>query len=1199
MLQALGLTSDLPEHIAKQDMFGNCPTTLVEIGDVDVEAIVDTGATANFISKDILDSLSQDMYKRYSLDEKLPILTAASHRVYVSEIIELDCIIESELVKVFFFLAPWLVKGLILGVPFKEQFRDLALTIISREVPLFTTEKYIEIISAVEARRSLQATSTVAKLLFIRTEEELPGESGNSDLAQEVFDQNADVIVDDLPNQPTPHRTIVHTIDLIPGHAPPAKRPYRLSAKEKLEVEAQIEALLAAGRIEARTSPFAAPILLVKKKDGTKRMCCDYRGLNDITVKSKYPLPLIDDLLDMLAGATTFSQLDLVSGYHQVEVKPEDQNKTAFVTPQGQYIWKVMPFGLTNAPSTFQLLMNDTLKDIVGKFVLVYLDDILIFSKSVKEHKMHIKIVLDRIRKAKLFAKKKKCHFFKDTVYFLGHKIDKDGIHVDESKVEAMTNWPVPTKPLHAASFLGTAGFYRKFIDKFSSIALPLMEYSNSKKQWDNECLQAFNALKQKLATAPVLLPFDETAELVVTTDASDFAIGATLEMLTETGSVKGVVAYMSSKLSGSQLNWDVREKEGYAVQQALRRWEHYLRGKPFTLNTDHESLKYLHTQRNQKRKIARWLDLFADFEFEIVYIPGPRNRADGLSRIPTEAEELPELALVATLQGASSAVTLSAVTPEYVDQLKEGYLTDPVFKEIYEILKNGLEVPPSLRTIIKRYEIKDSLLYYGFSEKVRFKLCIPNTKVRDLVLRHGHDSPAASHCDALRTFLNLTNYYHWPRMRRTVTKYVQACQQCQFSKAKTGNPPGVYTPLEVADDRWRRINIDFISGFEADKYTGNDQIMVVIDQLSKMAHFVAMKKTITSAELCDVFMREVVRLHGSPQVIVSDRDKLFTAAVWDRFTQRLGIKLSRTTSHNPQADGQVERANRILVERMRAVCDTQVRKWEAYLPMVEFAYNNSFQSSIRATPFLAAYAFHPRYVGLLNPIQPSDSDPMARQVESAGAKAQLDRTLKVSSAILEDIRRTVAEEQERVSMKNNKRLTPQEFKVGDRVLLHSSAFAQANKGRKFNFLWYGPFPVVEKISDNNYRLALRAKTTKHDVFNVKVLKTFHERLNDYGRVPPLDDDIPMNLHLITQFGEMTVKDGQQIVETFWKDCEKWDTRPVPMSTLEAGLPADFINYLKGSRNRRQQKQSSAYKKIRPKLPSCSKRKFPKRGGKF
>lgn len=1178
------------------EMFGASPTTIIQVGNEDCKAIVDTGSTANFISAEMFDRLEANTYRLFTLKHRINVYNANQTKMDVDSYVALECIIESEPVIIHAFVADWLQVDCILGVPFKEEFKDIAMPIINRKVKLVTIDDQIKMISALKARRLLTKKTTEAHLFWVSAGGTIRKDV-SSELTQQLLKKFGKVIVDELPNLPTPNRIIKHHIELLPGSSPVARRAYRMSFSERKELERQLQELLAAGRIEVGNSPFAAPVLFVIKKDGSKRLCCDFRGLNEVTVKSKFPLPRIDDLFDMLSGASVFSQLDLVIGYHQVEVEPKDQYKTAFVTHEGQYIWKVMPFGLTNAPSTFQRLMNETLKGYIGKFVIVYLDDILIFSKDQKEHTMHLGLMLNRLQKAQLYAKKSKCHFYLDKVHFLGHTIDKDGIHVDDKKVKAMVDWPKPQKPKDAASFLGLAGFYRKFVEDFSGIANPLYEYSNKKRSWDDDCDRAFQTLKSKLTSAPVLLPFDESKGIVVTTDASDYAVGATLELVNDQGNVEGVVAYMSAKLHGAQLNWPVREKEGYAIRLALEHWSHYLKGKHFVLHTDHESLKFLHSKKDTSPKIARWLDTFAEYDFEIVYIPGEHNRADGLSRRPdlknTTCSDTVEMAKTIdaklwTLQTSNVITTFNAITPELLDTIKQGYETDNDFKIIYEVLSKKIETPPEFRTIIKRYEIKDGLLYYGFTSRTKNKLCIPDNEIRGQILKLAHDSPASAHCDALRTFLNISPFYHWPRMQKTIINYVKTCELCQKSKSKTGRPFGTYHPLEVSDDRWRDINIDFLSGMEPDITSVNDSIMVVIDRLSKMSHMIGLKKTTTTEELCNIFMREIFRLHGAPRSIVSDRDKLFTSAVWDRFAQRLGIHLNFTTSNNPQGDGQVERLNRTISERIRTLCEQYPQSWNELLPMLEFGYNNSYQSTIRATPFLAAYAFHPRFVGLLNPIQPSVRDPLGHEQETGRSfKAQLDRILQRSEAIREDIIRSIAAEQERISIERNKKMIPAHFKVGDKVLIHNSAYMKPTKGQKFQFLWYGPFEIVEQVSTSSYRIAIRKGKTKHDVFPAKSLKPFNERQNDYGRVPPVnDEDIRARINEICGFGDMQQRGNETLVEAKWKDCEDWDSTIIPLEWVKEKVPEDYLLYLKQHRNRRQSLQSAAIQERREMLMS-------------
>lgn len=304
-------------------------------------------------------------------------------------------------------------------------------------------------------------------MFWIETVRDDNGDSVHQDLEkqQDIFKEYEKLSVGDVPDFKMPN--IKHSIELIPGSFPVAKHPYRMSPSVKKEVAVQLDGLLQSGKVVQQTSPFAAPVLFVKKTDGSRRLCSDYRGLNNITMKSKFPLPRIDGVFNQLKGVTIFCKLDLASGYHQVAVKEADQYKSSFKTNEGQYVWKVLPFGLTGAPSSFQMLMNDTLKGLLGKCTLCYLDDIIIYSKYIEEHKMHLHLVLNRLRQAKLFAKKNKCALFMSKINFLGHTFDKDGLHVDDSKIDAIKQWPVPKTPKQCLSMISFCNFYREFIKNF------------------------------------------------------------------------------------------------------------------------------------------------------------------------------------------------------------------------------------------------------------------------------------------------------------------------------------------------------------------------------------------------------------------------------------------------------------------------------------------------------------------------------------------------------------------------------------------------------------------------------------------------------------------------------------------------------------------------------------------------------------
>ncbi|WVZ63250.1 hypothetical protein U9M48_012895, partial [Paspalum notatum var. saurae] len=380
-----------------------------------------------------------------------------------------------------------------------------------------------------------------------------------------------DVFPDELPGMP-PDREIEFVIELLPGTAPIAKRPYRMAPIEQDEVKKNIDELLAKGYIRPSSSPWAFPVLLVEKKDtNEKRMCVDYRALNEVTIKNKYPLPRIDDLFDQLQGACAFSKIDLRSGYHQLKIRPSDIPKTAFTTKYGLYEYLVMSFGLTNAPAYFMHLMNRVFMDYLDKFIVVFIDDILIYSKSEEEHE---------------------CEFWIDEVPFLGHIISKGGIAVDPRKISAITNWEVPQTPKEVRGFLGLAGYYRRFIENFSKTAKPMTSLleKDAAFKWTADRQAAFDELKRRLTTAPVLTLPDQQKKFTVYCDASRDGLGC---VLMQEGKV---LAYGSRQLRKHEVNYPTHDLELAAVVYALKIWRHYLFGQRCEIYTDHKSLKYIFT---------------------------------------------------------------------------------------------------------------------------------------------------------------------------------------------------------------------------------------------------------------------------------------------------------------------------------------------------------------------------------------------------------------------------------------------------------------------------------------------------------------------------------------------------------------------------------------------------------------------------
>jgi hypothetical protein len=444
-----------------------------------------------------------------------------------------------------------------------------------------------------------------------------------------IVSEFPDVFPEELPGLP-PERDVEFVIELKPGTAPISRRSYRMPPNELAELKTQLQDLLEKGFIQPSSSPWGCPAIFVKKKDQTLRMCMDYRPLNEVTIKNKYPLPRIDIIFDQLSRARVFSKIDLRSGYHQIHIRPEDIPKTAFTTRYGLFEYLVMSFGLTNAPAHFTYLMNSVFMPELDKFVVVFIDDILIYSKNEEEHAQHLRIVLTRLREHQLYAKFSKCAFWLEEIQFLGHVLSARGIAVDPSKVKDILEWKPPTTVHQVRSFLGLAGYYCRFIPDFSKLVKPITSLlkNETKFNWSSKCNEAFEHLKILLTIAPVLAQPDINKPFDVYCDASGSGLGC---VLMQEGQV---IAYASRQLRRHEEHYPTHDLELAAVVHALKIWRHYLLGNICHIYTDHKSLKYIFTQSELNMRQRRWLELIKDYELEIHYHPGKANVvADALSR--------------------------------------------------------------------------------------------------------------------------------------------------------------------------------------------------------------------------------------------------------------------------------------------------------------------------------------------------------------------------------------------------------------------------------------------------------------------------------------------------------------------------------------------------------------------------------------
>ncbi|GJR15685.1 putative reverse transcriptase domain-containing protein [Tanacetum coccineum] len=551
-----------------------------------------------------------------------------------------------------------------------------------------------------------------------------------------------EVFPEDLPGLP-PARPVEFQIDLIPGAAPVARAPYRLAPSEMKELSEQLQELSDKGFIRPSSSPWGAPVLFVKKKDGSFRMCIDYRELNKLTVKNRYPLPRIDDLFDQLQGSSIYSKIDLRSGYHQLRVREQDVPKTAFRTRYGHYEFQVMPFGLTNAPAVFMDLMNRVCKPYLDKFVIVFIDDILIYSKDEREHEEHLKAILELLKKEKLYAKFSKCEFWIPKVQFLGHVIDSRGIHVDPAKIESIKDWASPKTPTEIRQFLGLAGYYRRFIEGFSKIAKSMTKLTQKgiKFDWGEKEENAFQLIKQKLCSAPILALPEGSEDFVVYCDASHKGLGAVLMQREK------VIAYASRQLKVHEKNYTTHDLELGSVVFALKIWRHYLYGTRCTVFTDHKSLQHILDQKELNMRQRRWLELLSDYDCDIRYHPGKANVvADALSR-KERIEPLRVRALVMTigldLPKRILEAQIEAQKPEnIVNEDVGGMIRRDIPKERLEPRTDG------------------TLCLYSRS----WIPCYGD--LRSVIMHESHKSKYSIHPGSEKMYQDVKKLFWWPNMR-------------------------------------------------------------------------------------------------------------------------------------------------------------------------------------------------------------------------------------------------------------------------------------------------------------------------------------------------------------------------------------------------------------------------------------------------
>jgi hypothetical protein len=735
-----------------------------------------------------------------------------------------------------------------------------------------------------------------------------------------TLQSDAAVELDALP----PHQgEYDFAINLVPGaKIPKGGRIYPMSDAEKKDLRIILDHMLKLGLIEPSTSPFAAPCFFVKKKDGSRRLIIDWRGLNDITIKDQGLIPRISNLLEAARGSTIFSKLDLVYGYHNLRIRKGDEYKTAFITPFGLFQSKVMQLGFTNAPAAFQRFMEMVLKPVLHQGVEQYIDDTLSHAKSLDDHVKTNLILLRQLAKYRLRARLTKCEFHKDKLEFLGTIIGKDGVEMESGKVDAIQKWPTPKSVRGVREFLGFAGWYRRFVKDFSSIARPLhnLEKKGAIWVWGPEEEEAFQRLKAAIISAPVLIHADPAKQYHLETDASGYAYGAVLSQKSEADKRYHPIAFMSKSMTRSELNYDIYDKELLAVIRALQHWRAYLESteQPIDIRTDHKNLMYWANPHTFNARQMRWWHLLQGYNFKISYQPGAKSgRSDALSRRedlrPEEGAEQPltmlskeqipdlEISEIVTEEEWAEIAELIAADDDILANIKEAIQEDPGALPILAYLKSGPGLAPaSLQKAMSEYRLEDDLLLH------RGKVYVPQKEeIKRSILKLYHDSMLAGHPGRAQTLELVGRGYYWPSMKMFINQYIDQCLDCQQNKNQHTRLHGKLQPLPIPESPWKFISYDYIP--DLPKSNGFNAILVVVDRFTKMAHFIPACTDDTADIAAMRIRRNVWRLHGLPTDTVSDRGTQFHAALIKGLYEHLGIKPRFSTAYHPETDGQTE----------------------------------------------------------------------------------------------------------------------------------------------------------------------------------------------------------------------------------------------------------------------------------------------------
>lgn len=841
---------------------------------------------------------------------------------------------------------------------------------------------------------------------------------------------------------------------VLSDQTPVVYRPYRLSFSEREKVREIVQELIDNNVVEESTSSYASPIILVSKKDGGSRLCVDFRALNRKTVKDHFPMPRIDDQLDLLNGNRYFSSLDLASGYYQIPVRADCRYLTAFITPDGLYQFKKMPFGLVNSPSVFQRTINKVLGNTRFRSALAYMDDILIPGKDFKEEYERLEKTFELIEVAGLTLNLKKCNFFKENLEYLGYEISQSGVKPGKLKIDAVNKFPTPKNPHEVRQFIGLASYFRKFIRNFAAIARPLTDLTqkNFSWQWGAEQEKSFCDLKEALVQRPLLGIYDPRKITFLHTDASKYGLGGILMQKDNEELPLKPVAYFSRKTTHDEQNYHAYELETLAVVASLQRFRVYLLGIKFTLVTDCSALRASFAKRDLIPRIARWWIILQEYNFDIVYKPGhTMSHVDALSRNPQPSE---------MIQNDTSPLVLS-ITQE--DWLLSIQLDDSELKRVRAILEDK-----NLSDVIeikKNYEIKNNRLYRKINDQLKW--VVPKS-ARFQICKLNHDD--IGHFSVEKTLAKIKKDFWFPKMRRFITKYVRSCIECAYSKEPSGPKEGLLHPIHKVDRPFDTVHIDHLGPF-VKSGKGYSYLLVLVDSFTKFCLIKPLrnlKSRPTISTLEDIFST-----FGYPNRLISDRGTSFTSQAFKTFCNDNKIRHILNAVSSPRANGQVERYNRTILDGLTAYTDKLgERNWDKGVGKLQWGLNNTLNKGIGKAPSEVLFG-----IQLLS----KGDNIFANILEDTRSLNDIQKVREETSAHIEK------DQQIQKDRYDKNKIKAREYKIGDLVKILKPTPHNDGKSKKLLPKFSGPFKITKVMENDRYEVSSikGSAITQRDYCNV------------------------------------------------------------------------------------------------------------------